>query len=152
DERRGVAPLGLLPHVQPEVVEKHHVGAQFLFAAALPGCTDDVSARNAGAIALQDALQAEALLIAGDLAGNTDVIDRRHVDQEPAGKGDVRRDARSLLSQRLLSDLNDDLLTLFQQVADRRKRRTVATRFAGGSGFPAAFRTRSTAFGAPFRA
>ena len=29
DEQRSGAALGLLAHVQPEVIEEHHVGAQF---------------------------------------------------------------------------------------------------------------------------
>src|SRR5207253_2216052 len=56
------------------------------------------------------------------------MIHRRHIHQEPARQRDVRRDARALLTQRLLSDLNDDLLAFFQQVADRR----IRTRFGSG--------------------
>ena len=73
-----------------------------------------------GTLALQNALQPQALFVAGDLARDADVFERRHVDHEAAGQGDVRSDARALLAQRLLGDLNDDLLAFFQQVGDGR--------------------------------
>ena len=63
------AALGLLAHVEPEVIQEHHVGAEFFFAAAFPGSADDVAAGDAGAVGLQDALQAEALFVGGDFAG-----------------------------------------------------------------------------------
>ena len=59
-----------------------------------------------------------ALFFAGDLARHADVIDGRHVDQEAAGQGDVRSDARALLTQRLLGNLNDNLLAFLQQIGD----------------------------------
>ena len=70
DERGGGSLLGLLAHVQPEVVEEEHVGAEFFFGAAVAGGADDVAAGDAGAVGLQDALQAEALFVGGDFAGN----------------------------------------------------------------------------------
>ena len=83
------------------------------------GGAGDEAARDAGALALQDALQAQALFVAGDLARDAHVFERRHVDHVAAGQRDVRGDARALLAQRLLGDLNDDLLAFFEQVADR---------------------------------
>ena len=59
----------------------------------------------------------------GDLARDADVVDGRHVDQEAAGQRDVRGDARALLAQRLLGDLNDDLLAFLQQIGDGRRAR-----------------------------
>ena len=86
-----------------------------------------------------------AFLVAGDLAGNAEVLDGRHVDDEAAGQRNVRRDAGALLSQRLLRDLNDDFLAFPQQVADRRgggflgtvgtAGRTLLRRLIGGRGF-----------------
>ena len=86
--------------------------------AAFAGGADDEAAGNAGAVGLQHALQAQALFVARNFARNADVIDGRHVDQKPAGQRDMRSDARAFLSERLLGDLNDDFLTLFQQIAD----------------------------------
>ena len=51
-----------------------------------------------------------------DLARNAHVLQRRHVDHVAAGQRDVRGDARALLSQRLLGDLNDNLLAFLQQI------------------------------------
>ena len=51
DQHRRRPPLRLLPHVEPQVVEEHHVGAQFFFGAAFAGGAHDVAARNAGAVA-----------------------------------------------------------------------------------------------------
>src|SRR5438128_4621643 len=38
-------------------------------------------------------------------------MDRGHVDQEAARQGDVAGDTRALLAERLLGDLDDDILT-----------------------------------------
>ena len=48
------------------------------------------------------------------------MVDRRHVDQKAAGQGNVRRDACTLLPQRLFGDLDDDLLAAAQQIGDLR--------------------------------
>src|SRR5258706_7386549 len=47
------------------------------------------------------------------------MLQRRHVNNETAGQGDVRRDPRAFLAQWLLRDLNDDLLAFLDQVGDR---------------------------------
>ena len=80
---------------------------------------------DAGAVDLQDALQAQALFVAGDLARDAHVLERRHVDHVAAGQRDVRSDARALLAERLLGDLDDDLLAFLQQVGDGRQRRSL---------------------------
>ena len=71
-----------------------------------------------GRRALQNALQPQALFVAGDLARHAHVLERGHVDHVASRQGDVRSDARALLAQRLLGDLNDDLLAFLQQVGD----------------------------------
>jgi len=68
DEGGGGALFGLLAHIEPEVVEEEHIGAEFFFGAAVSGGADDVAAGDAGAVGLQDALQAEALFVGGNLA------------------------------------------------------------------------------------
>ena len=67
--------------------------------------------------------QPPALVARFDLARHADVIDRRHVDQEPAGQAQVGRDARALGAERLLDDLDDDFLPFLQQVFDLGRRR-----------------------------
>jgi hypothetical protein len=46
------------------------------------------------------------------------VFDGRHIDDKAAGQGNVRRDARTLLSNGFLGDLDDDFLAFFQEVRD----------------------------------
>ena len=65
-------------------------------------------------------LQALALFVGGDLARDADVVDRRHEDQEAAGQRDVGGDARAF-RDRLLGDLDEDLLARLQQFGDGRQ-------------------------------
>ena len=65
-----------------------------------------------------DAAEARALFARLDLARDADVIDRRHEDEEAPGHGDVRGEPRAFGAQRLLDDLDEDLLPFFQQVFD----------------------------------
>ena len=65
-----------------------------------------------------DAAQARALFARFDLAGDADVVDRRHEDQEAARHRDVRRQPRALGAERLLDHLDEDLLAFLQQVFD----------------------------------
>ena len=53
----------------------------------------------------------------------------RHVNYEASRQGDVRGDARALLSQRLFGDLDDDFLAFFEEIGNRRQRRPLAFRF-----------------------
>src|SRR5471032_374237 len=68
---------------------------------------------------LEDLLETASLPLALDAPGNADVIDGRHVDQEPARQGDVRRDPSALGGDGVFGDLHHDLLTFTQQVRDR---------------------------------
>ena len=129
--------LGLLAHVEPEVVEEVHVALQFFFGLAFAGGAADEAAGNALAMGLQDLLEALALFVGRDLAGDADVVDRRHVDDEAAGQRDVRSDARALLAEGFLGDLDDDLLAFFEKVGDGGERRAFAVWAFGalGAGF-----------------
>src|ERR1700689_2971100 len=62
--------------------------------------------------------QAGTLFSGCDFARDAGVVERRHVNQEAAGKSDVARDARAFLAQRLLGDLDDDFLALLQHVGN----------------------------------
>ena len=86
---------------------------------------DDDAAGEAVRLAelADDAAQAAALVARLDLARDADVIDRRHEHQEPPGHRHVRREARALGAERLLDDLDEDLLAFLQQVFDLRLRR-----------------------------
>ena len=90
----------------------------------LGGGADDDAAGEAVLLAelLDDAAQARPLFARLDLAGHADVIDRRHEHQEAPRHRDVRRQPRALGAERLLDDLDQDLLALLQQVFDLRLR------------------------------
>src|SRR5207302_5013490 len=54
------------------------------------------------------------------LARDSDVFNCRHVNQEAAGKSDVRSNASPLLRDGFLRDLDQYLLTLAQEIGNRR--------------------------------
>ena len=57
-----------------------------------------------------------------DAARHADVVRRRHEDQMAAGQRDDRGDARALGADRLLGDLDEDLLALLEALLDRQRR------------------------------
>src|SRR6516165_8953074 len=69
----------------------------------------------------EDPLQPLPLFIRCDLAADTDVRDRRHEDKEPPWQRNVTRNPSALLGDRLLGNLNENLLAGLQQVADDRQ-------------------------------
>ena len=69
---------------------------------------------------LDDVAQPRPLLAGLDLPRHADVIDGRHEDQEAPRHRDVRGEPRPLGAERLLDDLDQDLLALLQQVLDLR--------------------------------
>ena len=80
--------------------------------------------------------QARAIFGGSDFARDAGVIERRHVDEEAAGKRDVAGDARAFLAERLFGDLDDDFLALLQQVGNQlraARRRAVAMAMASGA-------------------
>jgi hypothetical protein len=92
------------------VDEEAEVGAEIFFRSALGGGAHDESAGGFAALVDENPLEALALLVGGDFAADADVRDGGHEDQEAAGQGDVRGDARALLGDGLLGDLNQNLL------------------------------------------
>ena len=91
-------------------MQEAQIGAELFFRRALGGGADDESARGFAALVDENALEAMALFVGGDLAADADVGDGGHEDQEAAGERDVRGDARALLGDGLLGDLDQDLL------------------------------------------
>ncbi len=104
--------------VGPEVEQEAEVAAELFFAGALGCGADDESAGGFALFAEQNFFQAAAFAVGLDLARDAGVVDRRHEDQEAAGQSDVRGDARALLGDGLLGDLNENLLAGLEQVAD----------------------------------
>ena len=69
--------------------------------------------------ARDDVPQALALLLVLDAPRDADVIGRRHVDDVATGQADVRCDAGALRPDRLLRDLNQDLLAARELALER---------------------------------
>ncbi len=85
------------------------------------GADDDAAGEAVGFAELaDDAAQPRALVARFDLARHADVIDRRHEHQKPSRHRDVRGQPRALGAERLLDDLDQDLLAFLQQVLDLR--------------------------------
>ena len=118
DESRGLGFVGALLDVGPEIQQHAQVGAELIFGCAFGSGADDESARGFAALVDENALEAVALLFGGDFAADADVGDGGHEDQEAARESDVRSDARALLGDGLLGDLDQNLLAGFEQVAD----------------------------------
>src|SRR6185369_1858280 len=114
----------LLPDLGPHLVEVAQVRDDVFLGAAAGRGPDDDAAGEAMCLAelADDAAQAAALLARLDLAGHADVVHRRHEDQEASRHGDVGGEPRALRAERLLHDLDDDLLALGEQVLDLRLR------------------------------
>src|SRR5580698_2906485 len=122
-QKRSRPLFSLLPDIQPKIEKEGHVGREIFFALALARRAHDETARYSGGMDLQDALQAQTLIVARDLARDAGVFQRRHVNHVSAGQRDMRCDARALLPQWLFGDLDNDLLTFLQQLCNGRKRR-----------------------------
>src|SRR5262245_19519679 len=104
--------------VGPGLAEEFDVGADFLVGGGACGGPNDEAARIAAARFADDAAKARTVFGAGDLARYADMVNRRHVHQEAAGKRDVAGNARALLAERLLGDLHDNFLAGLQHFAD----------------------------------
>ena len=114
----------------------------FLGSAAGGGADDDAAGEPVGLAELaHDAAQPAALLARLDFARHADVIDRRHEHQETARHGDVRGQPCALGAERLLDDLDEDLLALLEEILDFRLRRGrhCPVPFAGSALFFARF-------------
>ena len=120
DQRRAFAVVGAGLDLGPQTFQEANIGAQLFFGCALRGGADDESAVAVFALADDDALQPLALFFGSNLARHAGVIDRRHVDQEAAGQGDVAGDAGALFADGFFGDLNQNFLTFFEQVGDQR--------------------------------
>ena len=114
--------LDALADLGPDLVEGVEVADDVFLGPAGGGGADDDAAGEAVRLAelADDAAQAAALLARLDLARDADVIDRRHEHQEAARHRHVRGEARALGAERLLDDLDEDLLAFLEQVFDLR--------------------------------
>jgi hypothetical protein len=117
-QRRRLRPLALLRDLTPEPHEVAHVRLELLLREPFGHRPHDEPATRR-LHALDRLAQAASLLLGSDALGHADVIDRREIDDVTPGKRDVARAARPLRPDRVLGDLNDDLLPLANDVANR---------------------------------
>ena len=121
DQRRRLRSIRTLLDLIPQADQEAQVRAQLLFARVLCRRANDKAAGGLAFFADQNALQPLPLFVRPDLARHSDVVDRRHEDQKASGQRDVAGDARALLRDRLLGNLDQDLLPLLQQLGDDRQ-------------------------------
>ena len=120
DQRRGLAIFSASANLVPQAFEEANVGAQFLLVRALSCGANNKSAVTIFALALNDPLQPLPFFIRCDLARNTGVIDRRHVNEKTSRQGNVAGDARALFANRFFGDLHQNFLALLQKISDLR--------------------------------
>ena len=119
NQRGRLAVLRARADLVPQSFQEADVGAELVLCGALSGGTHDESTVTVFTLALNDALQPQALFVGSDLARDASVIHRRHVDEEASRQRDVAGDARALLADRLFGDLHQNFLTFLQQVGDQ---------------------------------
>ena len=88
--------------------------ADFVVGRSARRGAHDESARIAAACFANQSPQPRTIFRAGNFPRHADVIDRRHVNQEPSRQRHVARDARALFAQRLLGDLDHHFLSGLQ--------------------------------------
>src|SRR6202166_4963022 len=111
EERGSFALLAALLDFVPGGAEEFDVGANFFaVGAASRGAHDEAPGITAAGFADKPA-QTRAIIGASDFARDADVIDGRHVHEETSGQSDVTGDARTLLPEGLLGNLDDYILT-----------------------------------------
>src|SRR5882762_8114428 len=95
----------------PGLAEELNVGADFVVGGAASGGANDEAAGIGAAGFADEAPESRAVFRGDDFARYAGVMDCGHVNQEAARQSDVAGDPRALLAERLLGDLDDDILT-----------------------------------------
>src|SRR5277367_3689506 len=106
-QKRGrLAVVVLLLDLAPGASQEFDIGADFVVGSATCGSTNDEAAGIAAASFANQTAETRTVFRAGNLSRNADVVNRGHVDQEATRKSDVTGDARALLAERFLGDLD----------------------------------------------
>src|SRR6478736_5317032 len=116
EQRRRVGGLRLLLDRLPLRLQAGDVGAQLLLRGPLGGRAHD-DAGGVGDDLAQDLLQAGPLGLR-QLAADAGHAAARHVHQVPAGQGDLRRQARALVADRVLGDLDEHGVAGLERLLD----------------------------------
>ena len=136
-ERRGRPQrVGALAELGPRLVEELQVADDVRLGTPRGGGPDDQAPGEPVLFPelAHDRAQPAALGAVLDLAGDAHVIDGGHEHEKAARDGDVRGEARALGAERLLRDLDDDLLALVEEFLDLR---LVGPAVLGGVGLAA---------------
>ena len=150
-QRRRPPDEGLLAvDLLPEREQRVDLPLEVLLGDALGHRPDDHAARVLGQELGDHLAQLGPLLPALDLAAHPDLGGVGHVDQEPAGEGDLRGDPAALGADGLLGDLDGEGLALLEDVLDVRQRRAAGRSRAGG--LRRCWRARSVAAAPPIAA
>ena len=120
DHRRCPLGLPLLLGLGPQFMEIGQVADDICVRPVAGRRADDHTARHPvlGAELTDDPPQPDPVFAGHDLARHTDVVHRRHEDEEAARYRHMGRDASALRAERLLDHLHDDLLTGVQEFFD----------------------------------
>src|SRR5580765_3566126 len=108
---------------EPRSYQVTHVFPQIFFAYAHTRCADDKTTRRNvffSSNCLYQFTQSMTLVVRLNLARHPNVLNGRHVNKKTTGQRDVRGNPGAFLSDWLLGNLNQDLLTFTQQVGDCR--------------------------------
>src|SRR5579883_2548273 len=110
-ECRSLAIFEFLLDFVPGLAEEVDIRANFVIRGATGGGSNDEAARIAAACFANQAAKARAVFRRSDFAGDADVVDRRHINQEAARKSDVAGNPSALFPEGLLGDLDHDVLS-----------------------------------------
>ena len=108
--------FGLRGDGVPVLLQPVHVGADVVFLHTLGRGADDDAGVGRDDLA-QDLLEPLALGV-GKLAADAGRRRTRHVDQVAAGQGDLRGQPGALVSDRVLADLDDDVVAGLEGLLD----------------------------------
>src|SRR5437868_7202866 len=142
DQSRRLAFVRAMTDLVPQIQEKANVGAQVFFTGAAGCRAHNETALPVLVLALNDALQAQALFFRRNLSRHAIMVHRRHINQKASRQRDMAGDARSLLADGFLGDLHQDFLSFLQQLGNLRHRPSLWT--ASTEATPAAMPTSST--------
>src|SRR5882724_8699241 len=134
----------------PGGAEKFDIGANLIVGGAACGGTHDEAAGIGASGFANETTKPRAIFRGDDFARDAGVMDGGHIDQEAARQRDVAGDARALFAERLLGDLDDDILAGLQHFGNKlRTARGTGTTTLIATVMPratrAAFETRSAA-------
>ena len=118
DQRGGLAFIGTVLDLGPQVFQKTNVGPEFFLRSTLCRSAHDEAAVTVFAFAHHDPLEPLAFLVGRNLAGNSRMVDGRHVHQKTSRERDVAGYAGTLLADGFLGNLHQDLLSFLEQIGN----------------------------------